>query len=112
MTRSRALVDLEVLSELFPHRVARAAELIALGLSSRTIHDRCQPGGPWQRIGPGIVLFSAAPPTRPQLIASALNHAGPGAVVSGWDALARHDIPAPAGPGPVHVLVPHSRQVR
>ena len=112
MTGNRTLVDIEALTGLFPHRIARASELIALGLSSRTIYARCGPGGAWQRIAPGIVLLSNAPPTRSQLIASALRHAGSGAIVTGWDALSRHGMNTPAGLREVHVLVPHSRQVR
>jgi hypothetical protein len=112
MTRNHTLFEVDALTELFPHRVARAAELVALGLSSRVIATRCQPGGCWQRIAPGIVLLSNAPPTRSQLIAGALKHAGPGAIVTGWDALRRHGMATPAGRFDVHVLVPHNRQVR
>jgi hypothetical protein len=111
MTGNRTLVDLDALTELFPHRVARAAELVALGLSSSVISARTQ-GGAWQRIAPGIVLLSNAPPTRPQLIASALRHAGPGAVVTGWDALSRHGMRTPAAESEVHLLVPHNRHLR
>lgn len=112
MTRNRALVDLDALTALFPHRVARATELIALGLPGTTIGERCRPGGPWQRLAPGIVLLGAEPPTRTQHIASALRHAGPGAILTGWDALTRHGMSAPPGPVPVHLLVPQHRHVR
>jgi hypothetical protein len=111
MTGNRALVDIEALTQLFPHRVARAAELATLGVTSRTIHARCD-GGAWTRIAPGIVLMSNAPPTRTQLIAAALRHAGSGACVTGWDALERHGMPIPPGPHDVHVLVPHHRHLR
>src|SRR6266540_3275865 len=94
MPRNRALVDLDALPTLFPHRVARATELIALGLTGTTIYDRCRPNGPWQRLAPGIVLLTAEPPTRTQRIASALRHAGPGAILTGWDALTRHGMSA------------------
>lgn len=112
MTRNRALVDLDALPDLFPHRVARATELIGLGLSGNMIHTHCRPDGPWQRLAPGVVLLGAEPPTRAERIACALRHAGPGAILTGWDALARHGLSAPPTPGPVHVLVPHGRQVR
>lgn len=112
MTRNRALVDLDALTDLFPHHVARATELIGLGLSGNTIYTRCRPGGPWQRLAPGIVLLGPEPPTRAQRVACALRHAGPGAILTGWDALTRHGMSAPANPGPVHVLVPHHRHVR
>jgi hypothetical protein len=109
---TRALIDLDALPELFPHRVARATELVRLGLTTRSIQDNCQPGGPWQRIAPGVILLGPGPPTRTQLVTSALRHAGPGAIVTGWDALHAHGMSTPAGPGDVHLLVPHNRQLR
>src|SRR4051812_38817804 len=109
---TRTLIDLEALSDLFPHRVARTTELIALGLPGAAISARCRPGGPWQRLGRGVLLLADAPPTRSQLIAGALVHAGPNAVVTGWDALHRHGMLVPPAPGAVHLLVPHHRQVR
>ncbi|HEV2782582.1 MAG TPA: hypothetical protein VGX25_24575 [Actinophytocola sp.] len=112
MTRNRALVDIDALADLFPHRIARATELIRLGLSSHAIYTNCLPGGRWQRIAPGVILLAKDPPTRPQLIASALRHAGPGAIVTGWDALHHHGMSTPPAPGEVHLLVPHGRQVR
>jgi hypothetical protein len=112
MARTRTLVDVETLTNLFPHRVAGSAELLALGFSAADLKKRCQPGGCWTRLAPGIVLLGLAPPTRPQLIESALRQAGPGAVLTGWDALHRHGIPTPASLGDVHVLVPHQRVIR
>ena len=109
---TRTLIDLEALSDLFPHRVARASELIALGLTGSAIAARCRPGGPWQRLGRGALLLADAPPTRSQRIAGALIHAGPDAVLSGWDALHRHGMFIPPAPGAVHLLVPPYRQVR
>lgn len=109
---TRALIDLDALPGLFPHRVARATDLVRLGLSSRSIQDNCLPGGPWQRLAPGIILLNNGPPTRTQLLTSALRRAGPGAVVTGWDALHQHGIAAIPAPGGIHVLVPHNRQLR
>jgi hypothetical protein len=112
MTRTRALVEIDALTDLFPHRVARAAELVGLGFTGGAIQARCRPGGPWQRLAPGVILLSNGPPSRSQLIACAVRYAGPGAVVTGWDALIRHGMSPPAAPGDVHVLIPHGRQVR
>jgi hypothetical protein len=112
MTRNRALIDVDALTELFPHRVARATDLVALGFDSRSIHGNCQPGGPWQRIAPGVILLGNGPPTRSQLVASALSHAGSGAVLTGWDALHRHGISVPPGPGAVYLLIPPNRMAR
>jgi hypothetical protein len=112
MARTRTLVDVETLTQLFPHRVASSTELLALGFTAADLTQRCQPGGCWTRLASGIVLLGLAPPTRPQLIESALRQAGPGAVLTGWDALHRHGIPIPASLADVHLLVPGSRQVR
>lgn len=112
MRTNRNLVDLGALPELFPHRVARAGELVSLGITSATVHANTRPGGPWQRILPGVLLLAAGPPTRTQRIQAALRYAGPGAVLTGSDALQLHGMRSVKPGGPVHVLVPHDRNVR
>jgi hypothetical protein len=108
----RTTVDLDALGDLFPHRVATAAELIALGLTGQLVKRRCRPGGPWRRVHPGVLLLGSAPPTREQLVQAALRYAGRDALVTGQDALQLHGVRA-ARPGePVHVLVPSGRGVR
>jgi hypothetical protein len=112
MRTNRNLVDLGALPELFPHRVARAGELVSLGIASATVHANTRPGGPWQRILPGVLLLAGGPPTRTQRIQAALRYAGPGAVLTGGDALQLHGLRALEPGGPVHVLVPYNRNVR
>jgi hypothetical protein len=109
---NRTLVDLGALPDLFPHRVARATELVALGLPTTTINAHTRLGGPWQRVLPGILLLGNAPPTRAQRIQAALRYAGDGAVLTGHDALQLHNLRGAQPGGPVHVLVPHDRHVR
>jgi hypothetical protein len=41
--------------------------LIQLGVPSRTAYRRCAPGGPWQRLLPGVLLLGNLPPTSRQL---------------------------------------------
>ncbi|MFS8105097.1 hypothetical protein LFM09_49170 [Lentzea alba] len=67
---------------------------------------RCRPGGPWQRMHPGIVLLHNGPPTRDQQVTAALLRAGPGAVLTGAEACRRHGLPASGTE--IHVLVPGS----
>jgi hypothetical protein len=110
MNDNRALLDLDVLPRLFSHHVATTTELIALGIPSNTIHERCLLGGPWQRLQPGLVLLDDKPPTREQQIQAALTVAGRKAVLSGVDALALHGMSAAMLKGPVHLLVPPRRQ--
>ncbi|WP_083753601.1 hypothetical protein [Actinosynnema sp. ALI-1.44] len=109
---NRDLIDLEALSLLFPHRVALAADLVDLGLTGATVNRRCLPGGPWQRLLPGVLLLDRTAPTRWQLIQAALRYAGEGAVVTGSDALTLHGLRPMLPHGRVHVLVPSRRFVR
>ena len=109
---NRTTVDLDVLGDLFPHRVATVTELIALGLTGQLVKRRCGPGGPWRRVHPGVLLLGSAPPTREQLVQATLRYAGRDALVTGQDALRLHGVRV-ARPGePVHVLVPSGRGVR
>jgi hypothetical protein len=112
VNENRALLDLDAIPRVFDHLVAPATELIALGLTGRAIHERCQAGGPWQRLESGLVLLTNEPPSRTQRIHAALTVAGPEAVLTGVDALALHDMTAARLDGPVHLLVPPRRQPR
>lgn len=112
MNENRALLDLDAIPRVFDHLVAPATELIALGLTGRAIHERCQEGGPWQRLESGLVLLTNEPPSRTQRIHAALTVAGPEAVLTGVDALALHGMTAARLDGPVHLLVPPRRQPR
>lgn len=112
MNENHALLDLDAIPRVFDHLVAPATELLALGLTGRTIHERCRANGPWQRLDPGLVLLTDQPPSRTQRIHAALTVAGHDAVLSGVDALRLHGMTAARLDGPVHVLVPPRRQPR
>ena len=89
--------------------VARTADLKAAGVPGHVIELRCRPGGPWQRILPGVLLLSAQPPTRAQRLRAAVAYAGPGAVITGADALTAQGLPA-RPPRHVHLLQPAGRR--
>ncbi|HEX6341735.1 hypothetical protein [Umezawaea sp.] len=108
---NRTLIDLDALACLFRHGVATVTELLHLGLSSALLHLRCSHGGPWQNLLPGILLLSGSPPTRAQRVQAALRYAGPNTLLTGLDALHLHGIRTVPATGPVHVLIPHRRQV-
>jgi hypothetical protein len=116
--RTRALS--EVARSNFPLGVATARQLVAIGFSERTVYKRCQPGGPWRRLLPGVIGLFSGIPTRDQYVLAALLLGGPDAMVTGLEACRRHGIrrgplPSPEhreGPAEVHVLVPMPRQVR
>ncbi|RAS68896.1 hypothetical protein C8D87_102974 [Lentzea atacamensis] len=82
--------------------VITATTLKSLGVSNPW--RRCEPGGPWQRMHPGVVLLHNGPPTRDQQVTAALLRAGPGAVLTGAEACRRHGLPASGTE--IHVLVP------
>ncbi|AHH95089.1 hypothetical protein [Kutzneria albida] len=112
MSDSSATIDLNLLGGMFANRVARASDLIGLGLCARSIYRRCAPGGPWQRLLPGVLLLANAPPTRAQMVRAALCYAEEDAVLTGSHALLLHGMRSVPAPGSVHVLVPHRRQLR
>lgn len=91
------------------HGVITTARLRANGLAASTIAHRCRPGGPWRRLFPGVVLLAPGEPTRRQLVQAAVEHAGPGAVLTGTDALRAHGLDVPTSRS-VHVLIPAERR--
>jgi len=107
-------IQLDKLNNLFPHHVARAEELIGLGLCGSSVYRRCQPGGPWQRVLPGVLVLGNSPPTLVQRMQAALRYAEPDGVLTGRHALLLHGMrSAPLMPdSPVHVLVPKGRSLQ
>jgi hypothetical protein len=114
MTPTAATALKQQLQDSSVNGVIRARDLVAIGVPESTVYRRCRDGGPWQRLAPGIILLTNGHPTAEQLVHAALLHGGPGAVVTGLEACRRHGVrrgPSTAGQ-PLHVLVPHERQVR
>jgi hypothetical protein len=90
--------------------VIRSAHLRAAGLTTHAINTRCRPSGPWQRVLPGVILLSNAPPSRRQRLRAALIYAGRQAVLTGADAIRAHGVRVPPTEE-VLVLIPASRRV-
>ncbi|MFD7652910.1 hypothetical protein ACFV4N_02900 [Actinosynnema sp. NPDC059797] len=90
--------------------VIKTADLEATGVPGHVIDLKCRPGGPWQRILPGVLLLSAAPPSREQRLRAALAYAGPEAVVTGVDALRAQGLPDLPGAPVIHLLQPATRR--
>jgi hypothetical protein len=102
--------NLASLARTVPDGVVRVADLRANGVSGSAIVARCRPGGPWQRLLPGVVLMSGSAPNRRQRLRAALAYAGAGAVITGLDAAnLDHDFGIRVGEE-VHVLVPASKR--
>lgn len=104
METNRVLVDFDRLSQFFPHGVARATDLVALGLTSEHIRHRCGPDGPWRRLDDKVVLLHDSKPAREHRLLAALGVAEPGAVVTGREAMWLHGVPVRAL-GAIHLLV-------
>jgi very-short-patch-repair endonuclease len=92
-------------------QVISRAQALARGLTAGALRHRLAPGGPWQRILPGVYLTVTGAPAQAQRDVAAFLYAGPGAVLTGSAALRRQGIRAPAD-DLVTVLVPARRVVR
>ncbi|UOX86459.1 hypothetical protein MUY14_32560 [Amycolatopsis sp. FBCC-B4732] len=103
--------------ELLTHRsregVITARDLQSLGMDPRTIYRKCLPGGPWQRLLPGIILLHNGGVTRRQRALAALLYGGPGAMITGADACRWYDLRVPDEfpAQDIHLLIPHERRV-
>ncbi|MFC3450098.1 hypothetical protein [Amycolatopsis speibonae] len=94
--------------------VVRVADLESLEMPSKTIYSRCLPGGPWQRLLPGIVLLHDQKPTSSELVTAALLYAGAKTLLTGIEACRLHGLRPSALPDDsgLHLLIPHGRKVR
>jgi hypothetical protein len=88
--------------------VVSRSGVTACGMSPEQIRHRIRPGGPWQRLLPGVYLAVTGTPTRRQLEIAALLYAGPGSAITGVTALRRHGVQAPDS-GVITVLIPRGR---
>lgn len=112
MRRGDWAYDLGRLHQASQHGAIRVARLGELGVPSRSAYRRCQPDGPWQRLLPGILLLTNAPPTRRQRVEAALLYAGSGALVSGLEACRRHGLRRLPDTDGIHLLVPDDRRLQ
>jgi hypothetical protein len=96
--------------ENFSHEIATVGQLRAAGFSSTAVANRCRPGGPWQRLLPGVVLFHPGKATRTQQLHAAVAHVGGDCVITGTDALRAYGLALPVSPS-VHLLVPAHRRL-
>lgn len=93
-----------------PDGIATVTALRAAGLSAGMIARRCRPGGPWQRLQPGVVMLGVGAPTRRQLQRAAIALAGPEAVITGVDALRCYGLELPL-PRSVRLLLPNRQRL-
>ncbi|QNG19225.1 hypothetical protein G4H71_19040 [Rhodococcus triatomae] len=92
------------------HGIVRVADLRAEGMSGSAIDRRCAPGGPWQRILPGLILLHNGVPTGRQRRAAAVSYGRSGAMLTGRSAMSEHGYEATES-SVVHLLIPHTRRI-
>jgi hypothetical protein len=107
MTDQAALLDLIQRQ----HRVVTWRQARDIGMSKDALQRRTKPGGPWQRLLPGVYLTVAGTPTTDQRDTAALLYAGPGGTLTGPAALRRHGMREPRSQV-VDVLIPEKRERR
>jgi len=93
----------------FQRGVLSRKQALACGFTSDALRHRARPGGPWQRLLPGVYLTSTGQPTFMQLATAAQLYAGPSSVITGWTALRHYKVKA-SETRRIQVLVPASRQ--
>jgi hypothetical protein len=86
-------------------------QALAGGLTRDALAHRIRPGGPWQRIFPGVYVAHSGFPTIEQKDMAALLYAGPGSMLTGTAALRDLGVIS-AEPSHFDVLVPISRRPR
>lgn len=89
--------------------VLSRSQALACGMTRSTLAHRLKPGGPWQRLLPGVYLAQTGAPNVVQRDMAALLHGGSGSVLTGPAALRGLGI-TDVEPARVDVLVPNSRR--
>ncbi|HEX6522056.1 MAG TPA: hypothetical protein VF070_18920 [Streptosporangiaceae bacterium] len=91
--------------------VVSRTQLLAHGMTERTLQYRIRPGGPWQKMLPGIYLTQTGPHSLLQREEAALLYAGNQSVITGPAAMFHYSLRAPSL-DLIHVLVPADRRRR
>jgi hypothetical protein len=91
------------------HQVITRRQALLCGMPHSRLDRQIAPGGPWQRLLPGVYLAVTGTVTRDQREMAALLYAGPRSLITGSAAVRRHRLSSP-GPDLVDVLIPWNRQ--
>jgi hypothetical protein len=84
-------------------------QAFSCGMTRSTLAHRIRPGGPWQRLLPGVYLAQTGAPNVAQKEMAALLHGGAGSVLTGPAALRGLGI-TEAEPDRFDILVPNARR--
>jgi hypothetical protein len=90
--------------------VVSREQLLAAGMSDRSMQYRVRAGGPWQALLPGVYLGVSGTPSMPQKEMAALLYAGPRSLITGPVALMHYAIRSTPNLDMIDVLVPATRQ--
>ena len=91
------------------YQVITRRQAVLCGLPHSTLDRFMAPGGPWQRLLPGVYLAVTGTATQDQREMAALLYAGPRSLITGSAAVRRHRLRS-AGPDVVDVLIPWQRR--
>jgi hypothetical protein len=87
------------------HQVVTRQQALLCGVPHSTLDRYISPGGPWQRLLPGVYLAITGAATQDQRDIAALLYAGPRSLITGSAAVRRYRL-SPPGPNLVDVLIP------
>lgn len=93
------------------HQVISREQALSAGMTEQMLKRRLRPGGPWQRLLPGVYLTLTGTPTRDQREMAALLYAGPTSSITGAAALRCEGLHAPDS-DTIEVLIPNDRKRR
>jgi hypothetical protein len=91
------------------YQVITRRQALLCDLPHSTLGRYLAPGGPWQRLLPGVYLAVTGTATQDQREMAALLYAGPRSLLTGSAAMRRHRL-RPAGPDVIDVLIPWRRK--
>jgi hypothetical protein len=91
------------------HQVITRRQALLCGMPHSTVDRYIVPGGPWQRLLPGVYLAVTGTVMQDQREMAALLYAGRPSLITGSAAVRRHRLSSP-GPDVVDVLIPWDRQ--
>ncbi|MGW0019612.1 hypothetical protein ACWDUD_14885 [Rhodococcus sp. NPDC003382] len=110
MRRGEWAEDPETLLRIANHEIIADSTLRSVGVSGSAIHDRCRPGGPWERVLPGIIHLKNGRLTDHQRSVAALMYSGETAVLTGHAALREYGFDT-AG-YEAHILLPAEQRIQ
>ena len=93
----------------YQHAVLTRSQALSHGVTPDGLRHRIRPGGPWQRLLPGVYLTATGQPSREQMLIAAVLFAGDDSILTGLAALRRYGIRVPET-RQADVLVPASRK--